>query len=65
MPAFMWLPCLEAGYQTNLKFLERGFFWTPSNLVFPGHHRGGRGDQGDAEDDGLPVHPRPPDDHRR
>merc|ERR1711992_116679 len=28
-----------------------------------GHHRGGRRDQGDAEDDGLPVHPWPPDDH--
>merc|ERR1712105_560802 len=28
-----------------------------------GYHRGRRRDQGDAEDDGLPVHPWPPDDH--
>merc|ERR1712039_368274 len=25
-----------------------------------GHHRGRLGDQGDAQDDGLPEHPRPP-----
>merc|ERR1712001_510745 len=28
-----------------------------------GYHRGRCRDQGDAEDDGLPVYPRPPDDH--
>ena len=58
----IWCKCLEACSQIPIwtSFMQFLIFKS-----FSGCHRGWCWDQGDAEDDGFPVHPRPADDHQQ
>ena len=56
----LWLKCLEACWH------QRNNQTSDSYLLFlAGCYRGGRWDQGDVEDDGLPEHSWTPDDHQQ